>query len=323
MAHAPETHAPETHRWEVVLGPESAGRRLDVVMGEFEEVGSRARASLLIQQGAMLVAGALRPKRWRVAAGQRVSVDVAALVPPAVDLRAAPHIVVPILFEDAYLMVVDKPAGLVVHPAPGHAEGTLVNALLGHGPEGGEAFRPGIVHRLDRDTSGLMLVAKEAGVQRRLSRMIREREVERRYLALVRGDIPNESGTIEAPVGRDERRRTAMAVEGRGARSAVTHFAVRERFAAFTLLEARLETGRTHQIRVHFQAIGHPVAGDPTYSPGAVLGLTRQFLHSHRLRLRHPVDGSPLDFSSPLPSDLAEVLRALRPSTGKPLPGAE
>jgi len=219
--------------------------------------------------------------------------------------------------------VVDKPAGLVVHPAPGHAEGTLVNALLGHGLAGGEVFRPGIVHRLDRDTSGLMLVAKEADVQRRLSCMIREREVERRYLALVRGDIRNESGTIEASVGRDERRRTAMAVEGRGARSAVTHFAVCERFTAFTLLEARLETGRTHQIRVHFQAIGHPVAGDPTYSPGAVLGLTRQFLHSHRLRLRHPVDGSRLDFTSALPADLAAVLAALRAAAGRSVPGAE
>lgn len=318
------TGGPETRRWEIVLGADSAGRRLDVVMGEFEEVGSRARASLLIQQGAMLVDGILRPKSWRVAEGQRVSVDLTVLSVAALDaLSASPDIVVPVLYEDAYLLVVDKPAGLVVHPAPGHAQGTLVNALVGHGPAGGEAFRPGIVHRLDRDTSGLMLVAKEAGVQRSLSRMIRERQVERRYLALVRGHIRNDSGTIEAPVGRDERRRTAMAIAGRGARSAVTHFVVLERFGAFTLLEARLETGRTHQIRVHFQAIGHAVAGDPTYSPGAVLGLTRQFLHSHRLRLRHPVDGSELDFASPLPADLAAALDALRHTAAMPAPGAE
>lgn len=307
---------PDSQRLQLAVAPEWAGQRLDVVLGRIEAVGSRARAARLIEEGAVLVDGRRRPKNFRLAAGQELLLDLAFLSRQAGSLEPAPGIDVPIVFADAYLMVVDKPAGLVVHPAPGHPEGTLVNALLQYGLSGGEPFRPGIVHRLDRDTSGLMLVAKDEAVHRRLSHMIRRREVERCYLALVHGDIPNQTGTIEAPVGRDERQRTAMAIEGRGARSAVTHFTVLERFDSFTLLEAKLETGRTHQIRVHFQAIGHPVACDPTYSPGKALGLARQFLHSHRLRFEHPVTGEPLALVSQLPADLAEPLARLRRAAG-------
>ena len=209
-------------------------------------------------------------------------------------------------------MVVDKPAGMAVHPSRGHASGTLVNALLGHGAAGGEYFRPGVVHRLDKDTTGLLVVAKSAEVHRRLTAMMRRREVDRRYLALVHGSFSVESGTIEAPIGRDPARRKSMAIGGLAARDAVTHFEVKERLGDYTLVEARLETGRTHQIRVHFLAIGHPVAGDPVYARRDPLGLGRQFLHSHSLAFVHPVTGRPIAVESPLPPDLASALESLR-----------
>jgi 23S rRNA pseudouridine1911/1915/1917 synthase len=187
-----------------------------------------------------------------------------------------------------------------------------VNALLSHGIAGGEEFRPGIVHRLDKDTSGLLVVAKSVEVHRKLTAMMRNRDIDRRYLALVHGGFSVDTGTIDAPVGRDPVRRKSMAVGGVAARNAVTHFTVLERFELFTLVEARLETGRTHQIRVHFLAIGHPVAGDPTYARRDALGVGRQFLHSYRLSLEHPVTGERLDLESPLPEDFAEVLDRLR-----------
>ena len=187
-----------------------------------------------------------------------------------------------------------------------------MHALLGHGIAGGDSFRPGIVHRLDKDTSGLLLVAKDREVHRRLTQMIRSREVERRYIALVHGRVSAPSGTIEAPIGRDPQRRKTMAVDGAGARDATTTFLVRERLSEFTLLDVRLETGRTHQIRVHFLAIGYPVVGDPTYARRDPLGVGRQFLHSYRVRFAHPVTGAEVTVESPLPPDLAVVLERLR-----------
>lgn len=212
---------------------------------------------------------------------------------------------------DQRFAVIDKPPGLVVHPAPGHHEPTLVD-VLGELLGGGEAGRRGIVHRLDKDTSGLMLVARDGEAHRRLSAMIKERQVGREYLALIEGHPRSRSGTIDAPLGRDHRAPERRAVRGRGAREARTHFTVLEPLAADTLVEARLETGRTHQVRAHFAAIGHPVAGDPRYGHAGRHGLERQFLHSARLRLAHPFGGEPLDFRSGLPDDLSEALERAR-----------
>jgi 23S rRNA pseudouridine1911/1915/1917 synthase len=208
--------------------------------------------------------------------------------------------------------VVEKPAGLVVHPAPGHRGETLVDVLgdlLGGGPD---PERPGIVHRLDKDTSGLMLVARTAEAHRALSAQVKGREIERGYLALVEGAPRSRSGTIDAPLGRDYRAPEKRTVGGRGARVAKTHFEVLETLPADTLVEARLETGRTHQIRVHFAAIGHPVAGDPRYGEAGRHGLERQFLHSARIGLRHPRDGAELRFRSELPADLDAALERAR-----------
>ncbi len=207
--------------------------------------------------------------------------------------------------------VVDKPAGLVVHPAPGHHGATLVDAL-GDLLAGGPLERPGIVHRLDRDTSGLMIVARDDQAHRRLSAMIKRREVGREYLALVEGRPRSRSGTIDAPLGRDHRAPERRAVRGRGSRAARTHFMVLETLPEDTLVEARLETGRTHQVRAHFAAIDHPVVGDPRYGHAGRHGLGRQFLHSARLTFTHPFTGEELVFESPLPDDLAAALERAR-----------
>jgi 23S rRNA pseudouridine1911/1915/1917 synthase len=218
---------------------------------------------------------------------------------------------VPIAFRDESLLVVDKPADLVVHPAPGHRGRTLVDALTGIAG-GGEAERPGIVHRLDRDTSGLMIVARTEEAHRDLSAQIKAREVARTYTALVEGHLESRTGTIDAPVGRDHRAPEKMTVGGRSPRDARTHFEVLETLPADSLVEARLDTGRTHQIRTHFAAIGHPVAGDPRYGHAGRHGLERQFLHSSHLRFRHPGTGEELSFESALPADLAAALGEAR-----------
>lgn len=224
---------------------------------------------------------------------------------------ADPAAEVAIVHRDEWLAVVDKPAGLVVHPAPGHRGPTLVSALAEILGGGDDPERPGIVHRLDRDTSGLMLVARTDDAHRALGAAIAKREVEREYLALIEGRPRSRSGTIDAPLGRDHRAPERRAVGGRGSRSARTHFEVVEALAGDTLVRVRLETGRTHQIRVHFAAIGHPVAGDPRYGRRRH-GLARQFLHSARLAFTHPVTGAPLAFDSELPDDLRVALERAR-----------
>jgi 23S rRNA pseudouridine1911/1915/1917 synthase len=216
-----------------------------------------------------------------------------------------------VIHADEALLVVDKPAGLVVHPAPSHRGETLVG-LLGELAGGGEGSRPGIVHRLDKDTSGLMLVARDEVSQRALATQIKRREVVREYLALVEGSLDSRSGTIDAPLGRDRRRRTRQAVRGAGEREARTHFEVLETLPADTLVRARLETGRTHQVRVHFAAIGHPIAGDPEYGGKGRHGLQRQFLHSARLTFDHPTTGKEMRFESALPEDLETALDRAR-----------
>jgi 23S rRNA pseudouridine1911/1915/1917 synthase len=299
---------------ELVVGEEDSGTRLDVVLGRLPEVGSRSQAAVLIASGAAKVEGAPAAKSRLVAAGETVTV----VLPgesrlPDIGSQA----VVPVAYEDEWLLVVNKPAGMAVHPSRGHASGTLVQALSGHGLAGGEDFRPGVVHRLDKDTSGLLVVAKSTESHRRLVAMMRRRAIDRRYLALVQGRFAADSGTIEAPVGRDPVRRTSMTVGGLAAREATTHFTVLERLGELTLVEARLETGRTHQIRVHFSAIGHPVVGDPLYARRNPLGLGRQFLHSHRLAFLHPFSGEDLQLDASLPDDLEEVLLRLRAGSGR------
>ncbi len=216
-----------------------------------------------------------------------------------------------VAYEDEHLMVIDKGAGVVVHPARGHREGTLAQLLaplLAGGEDDAEFERKGIVHRLDRDTSGLLVVARSQEAHSRLQAAIAARLVEREYLALVQGRPPARSGTIDAPIGRDPRVRTRMAIDGAGAREARTHFTLERALAEHSLLRLRLETGRTHQIRVHLQAIGHPVCGDREYGGAGALGLERQFLHATRLAFAHPLNGEPIECSSPLPADLRAAL---------------
>jgi 23S rRNA pseudouridine1911/1915/1917 synthase len=290
--------------------PAAAGERLDQFLAG--TLGSRARAQRLIDAGHVTVDGTVRPKRHRVAAGERV--EVAEQEP-----RAAPPAGEPsrlrIAYEDEHLLVVDKPAGVVVHPGRGHGAGTLSQALAGRAAGGADPQRAGIVHRLDRDTSGLLVVAKSESVHRALQAAIRARRVRREYLALVEGCPPARSGTIDAPIGRDRRVRTRMSTDTDVPRAARTHFVLERALPGAALLRVTLETGRTHQIRVHLQAIGHPVAGDPEYGTSGLFGLRRQFLHAARLAFDHPVSGEPVDAASPLPRDLADVLARLEAPT--------
>jgi 23S rRNA pseudouridine1911/1915/1917 synthase len=224
-----------------------------------------------------------------------------------------------IAWQDEHLLVVDKPAGLVVHPARGHREGTLSQLLKDTvgGVAGGDPDRPGIVHRLDRDTSGLLVVARSEETHRLLQEALRKRLIEREYLALVEGLPPARTGTIEAPIGRHPRIRTRMAVGGTASREARTHFTLERSLPGVSLLRLRLDTGRTHQIRVHLQAIGYPVCGDPEYGTAGMLGLTRQFLHATRLAFPHPITGEPIEVNSPLPEDLREALERAETGSGR------
>jgi 23S rRNA pseudouridine1911/1915/1917 synthase len=289
---------------------ENAGERLDAFLAG--PLGSRARAQRLIEDGAVRVDGALVPKRHRMSAGETVTVEIPAAAEPEPDPAPAAFAV---RYEDDDLLVVDKPAGVVVHPARGHASGTLSQALAGVAA-GGEDGRPGIVHRLDRDTSGLLVVARSAEAHRRLKRALQAREITREYVALVEGRPPARTGTIDAPIGRDRRVRTRMSTDTDAPRDAVTQFEVAEALPRTTLLDVRLETGRTHQIRVHLQAIGHPVVGDPEYGTAGRLGLARQFLHAARLRFAQPFSGASVDVRSPLPEDLAAALERARAEPG-------
>jgi len=217
-----------------------------------------------------------------------------------------------VVYVDEALAVVDKPAGLVVHPAPSHRGPTLVDELGELLGGGADPERPGIVHRLDKETSGLLVVARTDEAHAALQAEVQRREVERVYLALVRGRLGSRTGTIDAPIGRAARQRHRMAVSGAASRQARTHFTVLEQLAAETYLEARLETGRTHQIRAHLSAIGHPLVGDATYGGELKYGLERQFLHAHRLAFTHPLSGERLSFASELPDDLVAALSAAR-----------
>ena len=233
-------------------------------------------------------------------------------VPPPPDgILAAEHVPYTVVYEDDWLLVVDKPAGVVVHPAPGHEHGTLAQGLVAEGARGGHEMRPGIVHRLDKDTSGLLIVARRDDAYRRLVAAMERRDIHRTYIALLSGDLPQDKGTIDAPIGRHLRDRKRMSLHTAAGNRAVTHFDVAGRAPGFTLVRVRLETGRTHQIRVHFSALGHPVAGDVQYGrPPRPDGLTRQFLHAARLAFPHPEDGR----RSPVPARSRPTSRVPRES---------
>ena len=289
------------------VADDEAGQRLDVALGA--AVGSRSAAQRLIDAGLVTVDGEARQKRYQLETGQVVEADPQPPEPSG-DVDAAPH---EIAYEDEHLLVVDKPAGVVVHPAPGHPTGTLVEALEGRAAGGEDPWRPGIVHRLDRETSGLLVVAKSDAVHRALQEQLRRRELVREYLALVEGRPDALTGTIDVPIGRDRRNRTIHSTRTDTPREARTHFEIEKPLPRTTLLRVRLETGRTHQIRVHLAAIGHPVAGDPDYGgadAGARLGLTRQFLHSAFIGFTHPVTRAPTACESKLPVDLFRALEA-------------
>jgi 23S rRNA pseudouridine1911/1915/1917 synthase len=288
---------------EIVAGPETAGERLDVALAP--HVGSRAAAQRLIDSGGVEVDGEVRAKRFVLAGGERIVVHEPE---PAAepDAPPAPYTVA---WEDEHLLVIDKPAGVVVHPARGRRSGTLAQALAGRIAGGDDPARAGIVHRLDRDTSGLLVVARSEAAHAELKRMLAAREITREYLALVEGRPEARAGTIDAPIGRDRRVRTKISTDTDEPRVAITHFETERALPAATLLRVRLQTGRTHQIRAHLLAIGVPVAGDPEYGRPGLFGLQRQFLHAERLAFRHPLTGEPVDVHSPLPEDLRAALR--------------
>lgn len=289
-------------RIELKVPDDAAGTRLDRFLAV--PLGSRARAQTLIDAERVHVDGRPRPKRHVLRAGELIEIDGSDPVPEPTS-EQAPFTVA---YEDDHLLVVDKPAGVVVHPARGHRTGTLAQALGGRGAGGEEPWRAGIVHRLDRDTSGLLVVAKSDAVHRGLKALLAARGLHREYLALVAGHPSARAGTVDAPIGRHRRERVLMSIETDDPREARTHFEVERLLPTSALLRVVLETGRTHQIRVHMAAIGHPVCGDRQYGGTGRYGLERQFLHAQRLAFEHPVSKEALDVRSPLPADLVSAL---------------
>lgn len=308
---------PATTSEDIVVGDELAGRRLDAALSVALPQYSRTRLSQAIRAGHVLVNGRPVKPSLVLEVGMRVT------APPLGQPHASPQRAteesppLQVVYEDDQILVVDKQAGVVVHPAPGHASGTLVDAVLAHAPDvegGDDVSRPGIVHRLDKDTSGLLVIAKTAEAHAALSQQMAARTTIKRYLALVEGVMSTPEGVIEAAIGRDPRGRQRMAVvdPARGGREARTRFRVLESRRGRTLIEAQLETGRTHQIRVHLAAIRHPVVGDNVYGRAQPPLPPRQFLHAAHLELAHPTTGEWLVFDAPLPADLAEFLEAWR-----------
>ncbi|MBT9169161.1 MAG: Ribosomal large subunit pseudouridine synthase D [Syntrophomonadaceae bacterium] len=296
-----------------------SGERLDAVAAKLADNLSRSRVQKLIDQNLILVDGVPQKANYRLRAGQSVEISLPDVTPATV---LAEEIALNILYEDEDLLVLNKPKGLVVHPAAGHLSGTLVNALLYHCDDlsgiSGEA-RPGIVHRLDKDTSGVLLVAKNDHAHRNLSEQFKEHSVTREYVAIVHGNLALAFGSIDASIARDPRERKKMSVAPAAkGRRALTHFSVLERFDGYTYLACRLETGRSHQIRVHLASIGHPVVGDPLYGyKRRQVKLSGQALHARLLGFIHPTSGVPLEFCSDPPAEFAELLGALREKRGK------
>jgi 23S rRNA pseudouridine1911/1915/1917 synthase len=311
-----------TIRHEATVPLSAAGWRFDRALAEMFPEYSRSRLAAWIKAGAATLDGAPVPPRHLLRGGEQVRLEAEL----EVEVELAPEdIALAVLHEDAHVLVLNKPAGLVVHPGAGNAAGTLLNALLHHDPKLAELPRGGIVHRLDKDTSGLMVVARSLAAHTALVDMLSRHEVERQYEAVVMGLLVA-GGTVDAPIGRHlgDRLRQAVRDEEDG-KHAVTHYRLRERFRAHTLIQCNLETGRTHQIRVHMAHVGHPLVGDPLYGGGlrlpkgatpelvaALRGFRRQALHAERLAFAHPVTGEPMAFTAPRPADLDELVRALR-----------
>ena len=307
---------------ELVIDADGAGARLDVALGRVRPELSRARWQQLIREGRVLVNGRASKPSQVVKGGDAVCYDI----PPPAPVSVAPEALpLEILYEDGSILVLSKPPGMVVHPAPGHSGGTLVNALLHHCRDlsgiGGE-LRPGIVHRLDRDTSGVMVVAKTEAAQRNLAGQFKGRTVRKFYQALVWGHPRPSDGTIETLVGRSTGNRKKMSARPRAGRPAVTHYTVAQAYSGVSLLDVRIETGRTHQIRVHLAHIGYPVVGDRTYGRGKRPELPapalRQMLHARTLSFTHPDTGQSLEFEAPLPPDFRSLLSALKESSSVP-----
>ena len=296
---------------EYELIAEESGQRLDKYLaGEMTDL-SRSRIKELVQAGEVLVNGKKSKVSYKVQKGDLIQVTVLPLEPLALE---AENIPLDIVYEDEDVIVVNKPQGMVVHPAAGHPSHTLVNALLYHtrdladSPEG---FRPGIVHRIDKDTSGLLMVAKNAAARESLEKQLAAKSNKRQYLAIVHGNFAEEEGTIDAPIGRNPKDRKQMAVVEKG-KSAVTHFKVLEQYQGYSLVECQLETGRTHQIRVHMAYIGHPLAGDPLYGPRKTLPGHGQFLHAKTLGFEQPSTGEWLEFSVQPPEIFQQTVADLR-----------
>lgn len=292
--------------------------RLDQALAKLLPDYSRSRLQQWVEQGLVTVNGALVAAKQKVWGGERI--EVMPQAHPSEQPHRAEEIALDIVYEDASILVINKPVGLVVHPGSGNWQGTLLNALLHHAPQLADIPRAGIVHRLDKDTSGLLVVAKTLPAQTALVRQLQARTVKREYLALAYGEVARD-GTVDAPIGRHQTQRTKMAVEERG-KPAVTHYFVEERFPGCTLLRCKLETGRTHQIRVHLASIHHPLVGDSTYLRGAqkcppslrpiLAAFPRQALHAERLGLDHPASGEWTEWHAPLPEDMQRLLHEIR-----------
>lgn len=298
--------------YEFNVGENEESLRLDVFLSEQEDLGlTRSRIQGLIQEKMVMVNDLPGKANYKLKIGDKVTVSVP---PPKELIIQGEEISLDIIYEDEDLIVINKPQGMVVHPANGICSGTLVNALLAHCKDLsgiGGVTRPGIVHRLDKDTSGLLVVAKNDLAHLSLAEQIKERQVKKTYLTLVYGNMKNDQGTIEAPIGRHPVDRKKMAVVFRTGKPAITHYRVLKRFGNYTYLEIDLETGRTHQIRVHLAYIGHPVVGDPVYSSKNKFNLPGQFLHSARLVFTHPRSGEEMEFSAPLPLVMEKILLSL------------
>jgi 23S rRNA pseudouridine1911/1915/1917 synthase len=307
-----------SHQTVFHINEQAVGQRLDRYLASVLETLSRSAVQQLIEEKQVLVNGHPGKPGYMLRRGDEV--EVLRVSKPVADHVQPQSLPLDIVYEDADLLILNKAAGMVVHPAPGHSNDTLVNALLARYPElqtseegegEGEVVRPGIVHRLDKDTSGLLIVAKNPRTQAALIEQMKEHRITKRYLALVEGIVALDQGSIDAPIGRNPRHRQQMAITTIGSREARTHFRVLRRFKRHTLLLLQLETGRTHQIRVHLKAIGHPVVGDLTYGSTHAHRepiLNRQFLHAYQLIFTHPTTGATLELEAPLPPDLQNVL---------------
>ncbi|MEH2999116.1 RluA family pseudouridine synthase [Bacillus pumilus] len=296
----------------IAVSEEQTSERLDKFLSTTEPEWSRTQVQQWVKDGLIEVNGKQVKANYKVQAGDQIKVEIPD--PEVLDVEAEP-MDLDIYYEDTDVLVVNKPRGMVVHPAPGHVSGTLVNGLMAHctdlsGING--VMRPGIVHRIDKDTSGLLMVAKNDMAHESLVNQLVAKTVTRKYTAVVHGIIQHDTGTIDAPIGRDKKDRQSMTVTKESAKQAVTHFDVIERFQDFTVVECRLETGRTHQIRVHMKYIGYPLAGDPKYGPRKTVDFNGQLLHAGVLGFDHPRTGEYIEFTAPIPADMQAFIDSLR-----------